>query len=180
MKQKGPKVHLMSRSSMNDGLDEDPQVFSGLPGLVPLQADSQAGRARFVERDLVHQLLPAILYHLTARLLAFLKGRRQKAAIKIEGRFQNKTKRRRMEPELCGCGRRLFYFFKWKAKTVYTSIWKTKGEAKKKQDGGAEEDSKQTHVAVHLFTFYFADFRLLFLQIYHFLLKFLGEHLMKQ
>lgn len=65
---------------MNDGLDEDPQIFPGLLGLVPLQADPQAGGARFVEGDLVHQLLPAVLHHLPARLLAFLKGERQKAA----------------------------------------------------------------------------------------------------
>lgn len=66
-------LYLISGPSVDDGLDEDSQVLSGLSGLVALQAEPQAGRARFVERDLVHQLLPAVLQHLTGRFLAFLE-----------------------------------------------------------------------------------------------------------
>lgn len=57
---------------MDDGLDEDAQVLSGLPGLVALQADAQAGRPRVVERDLIHQLFPAVLQHQAASILPFL------------------------------------------------------------------------------------------------------------
>lgn len=61
---------------MDDGLDEDSQVLSGLPGLVALQAQPEAGWARFIERDLIHQLLPAILQHLTGCFLVFLKEKK--------------------------------------------------------------------------------------------------------
>lgn len=69
--------YLVSGPSVDDGLDEDAQVLSGLSGLVALQADPEAGRTRFIEGDLVHQLLPAVLQHQTAILLSFLKDRRK-------------------------------------------------------------------------------------------------------
>lgn len=63
---------------MNDGLDEDAQVLALLPGLVALEADAQAGRARVVQGHLEHQLLPPILQHQGACLLPFLKeGKRR-------------------------------------------------------------------------------------------------------
>lgn len=71
-------LYLVSGPSMDDGLDEDAQVLSGLSGLVALEADPQAGRTRFVERDLVHQLFPAVLQHQTADLFTFLKDRKKK------------------------------------------------------------------------------------------------------
>lgn len=71
---------------MDDGLDEDAQVLPRLPGLVALQADPEAGRARFVEWDLVHELLPAVLQHHAAQLVTFLKdGKRRKAWVKGGG-----------------------------------------------------------------------------------------------
>lgn len=67
-------LYLVSGASVDDRLDEDAKVLPGLSGLVALQADPQAGRSGFVEGDLVHQLLPAILQHQTSGLLALLKG----------------------------------------------------------------------------------------------------------
>lgn len=48
---------------MDDGLDEDAQVLSRLPGLVPLEADAQARRAGVVEGHLEHELLLPALRH---------------------------------------------------------------------------------------------------------------------
>ena len=80
MASKGPArvLYLVRSPSVDDGLDEDAQVFPGLPGLVALQADPQAGRARFVEGDLIHQLLPAVLQKQTASLFTFLKKKNRK------------------------------------------------------------------------------------------------------
>lgn len=69
-------TYLVSGPSVDDGLDEDTQVLSGLSGLVALQADPQARRARFVQGDLVHQLLSAVLQHQAAGLFTFLKQKR--------------------------------------------------------------------------------------------------------
>lgn len=69
-------LYLVSGPSVDDRLDEDAQVLPGLSGLVALQADPQAGRSRFIEGDLVHQLLPAVLQHQTASLFAFLEDRK--------------------------------------------------------------------------------------------------------
>lgn len=71
-------LYLVSGPSMDDRLDEDAEVLPGLSGLVALQADPQAGRTGFVEGDLVHQLLPAVLQHQTAGLFAFLEGGKRK------------------------------------------------------------------------------------------------------
>ena len=70
---------------MDDGLDEDAQVLSGLPGLVALQADAQPGRARLVEGDLVHQLLPAVLQHHAAGFLTFLEEEMKEGGLKDTG-----------------------------------------------------------------------------------------------
>ena len=46
---------------MYNGLDEDAQVLSRLPGLVPFEADAQARRAGVVQGHLVHELLLPVL-----------------------------------------------------------------------------------------------------------------------
>lgn len=66
--------YLVSGPSVDDGLDEDAEVITSLPGLVALQADPKSGRTGFVEGDLVHQLLPAVVQHQAAGLLALLTG----------------------------------------------------------------------------------------------------------
>lgn len=72
---------------MDDGLDEDAQVLAGLPGLVALQADPEAGRARLVEGHLEHELLAAVLQQQAARLLAFLRGTNGDRLFNSEFRF---------------------------------------------------------------------------------------------
>lgn len=64
---------LKSSSSVDDGLDEDAQVLARLSGLVALQTDAESSRPRVIYRNLVHQVLPAILGKDRTRLLSFLK-----------------------------------------------------------------------------------------------------------
>lgn len=68
--------YLIRCPPMDDGLDEDTQIFSGLFGLVAFQADAQPRGARLIEGDLVHQLLPAVLQQHTVGFLTFLGGKK--------------------------------------------------------------------------------------------------------
>lgn len=55
---------------MDDGLDEDAQVFTGLTRFVAFKADTQASRARVIQRHLEHQLLlPFLRQNSTYRFL---------------------------------------------------------------------------------------------------------------
>lgn len=53
--------HLVGSSSVYDGFDEDSQILSRLPGLVPFEADAEPCRAGVVEGHLKHELLLSIL-----------------------------------------------------------------------------------------------------------------------
>lgn len=48
--------HLVCSPSMYDGFDEDPQVLSCLPGLVPFEADAEPRRSAVIEWHLKHEL----------------------------------------------------------------------------------------------------------------------------
>lgn len=54
--------HLVGSSSVYDGFDEDSQILSRLPGLVPFEADAEPRRAGVVEGHLKHELLLSILW----------------------------------------------------------------------------------------------------------------------
>lgn len=57
----GILCHLVRSSSVYDGFDEDSQILSRLPGLVPFEADAEPRRAGVVEGHLKHELLLSIL-----------------------------------------------------------------------------------------------------------------------
>lgn len=49
--------HLVRSPSVDNGLDEDPQVLPRLPGLVSFEADAQTSRAAVIKRHLKRELL---------------------------------------------------------------------------------------------------------------------------
>lgn len=81
---------------MNDGFDENSQIFSGLPGLVPFKADAKSCRASVIEGNLKHELLlPVLQNHAThARQLIFLEGAKKEKDAADQVRCINDVRRR--------------------------------------------------------------------------------------
>lgn len=78
---------LESSPSMDDGLDEDAQVLTRLPGLVAFQTETKPGRPRIAYRNLVHQVLSTVLRQGQDRRLSFLTcGKKKKTIVFIRGR----------------------------------------------------------------------------------------------
>lgn len=69
---------LESSPSMDDGLDEDAQVLTRLPGLVAFQTETKPGRPRVAYRNLVHQVLSTVLRQGQDGRLSFLTCREKK------------------------------------------------------------------------------------------------------